>query len=175
MSAIIQFLKLLNEHKEKIIFGVLVIAFIVVGAVLLREKEGGEGGKPPKAGGGRKTPPREAKAYPALLLGNSHPLELLLENAAPEIFVPSESGADGGDDEKKNVWAEIKVKSIFDATRSGSFIAIIEVDKKRMFVREGERFGELSVKRIDGIRKCLTIVRRGSQEEDEEKEFCTED
>ncbi len=174
MSAIIQFLKLLNEHKEKIIFGALVVAFIVVGAVLLREKEDSGGEKPPVAGGGRKTPPREAKTYPSVRLGNHHTLETLMEQAAPGIFAPSEPGTDGSD-EKENIWAEIKVKSIFDATGSGSFVAIIEVDKKRDFVREGERFGEYSVRRIDGVKKCLIIVRRGSQEEDEEKKFCTED
>ena len=44
-----------------------------------------------------------------------------------------------------------------------------------MFVKEGEQFGDYQVTRIDGVKKCLTIVRRGSQTEDNKKEFCTED
>ena len=174
MSAILQFLKLLYEHKEKIILGALVVAFVGVGAVLLRKEPGGDA-PPPEPDGGEKTPPREAGTYPILRLDNRHPLDILIENTGSEIFVQDAVGADGGDGEKKDVWAAIKIKSVFDATRSGSFIAIIEVDKKRMFVREGERFGEYSVTRIDGVRKCLTIVKRGSQKGDEEKEFCTED
>jgi hypothetical protein len=174
LSAILQFLKLLYEHKEKIILGALVVAFIGVGAVLWKKEEKTIS---PEPGGGKKTSVRKAKTYPIMRLGNRHPLDILIENTDMEIFAPSAVVADkgGGKKGKEDVWAEVKIKSVFDATRSGSFIAIIEVNKKRMFVKEGERFQGYSVTRIDGVRKCLTIVKRGSQKGDEEKEFCIED
>lgn len=183
MSSILRFLKLLYEHKEKIILGALVIAFIGVGVDQWRKKKdgnsGGKGGKGPKTveAPKPKQPPRKPKSYGIPQLGNRHPLDKYVEVANAGIFVPpkKETATDKETDKKEPTWAEIKVKSVFDATRSGSFIAIIEVDKKRMFVKEGEVFGEYLLRRIDGVRNCLTIVKRGSQSEEGEKEFCKED
>ena len=175
MSAILVYLRLLYEHKEKIILGALVIAFIGVGADLLKEENSEK--KPPKPPNGNgTTTPREPEKYTAPYLGNLHPRDVIIENTGPEIFTPAE-GPDKTDGEKEAVWAEIIIKSVFDATRSGSFIAIMEVDKKRMFVKEGQQFGDgdYQVTRIDGVKKCLTIVKRGSQSEENKKEFCTED
>ena len=178
MSAILVYLKLLYEHKEKIILGALVIAFIGVSADLLRGENGGpnDPGKkppPPKSGGGTTTP-RKPKEYRAPHLGNLQHREILIENTGPEIFAPAK-GLSKTVAGKEAAWAEIVIKSVFDATRSGSFIAIIEVDGKRDFVKEGQQFGNYQVTRIDGVKKCLTIVRRGSQSEENKKEFCTED
>jgi hypothetical protein len=174
LNAILQFLKLLYENKEKIILAALVVAFIAVGAVLFRgEKDGGPADKKPKTGG---TPEiRDPVTVPLVRLGNQHVLDILIENTSPSIFFPSKVTAGGGDKEKGDVWAEITIKSVFDATNSGSFVAIVEVDKKRRFLKEGDRFGGYSITRIDGIRKCLTIVRRGAQKGEEEKEFCAKD
>jgi hypothetical protein len=92
--------------------------------------------------------------------------------AKKDVFEEPAAKRRGEEEDKPKEWAEIKVKSIFDATRSGSFIAIIEVNNRRRFVKEGEQFDEYTVQRIDGVRNCLTIVRRG---EEGEREFCREE
>ena len=51
-------------------------------------------------------------------------------------------------------------------------IAIIEVDGKREVVKEGGQLGDYSVTRIDGVRNCLTIVKRGSESGEDKREFC---
>ena len=178
MSQILGFLKLLYEHKEKVILGVLVVAFIGVGAVRWKEiKGGGSDGKGGNSAGGSddpkpKTPPRKPEKFPIPQLGNQASLETYFEITDAGIFVrPAAEDKSSGEQEEKK-WAKIRIKSIFDATRSGSFIAIIEVDGKRMFVKEGEQFGEYTVDRIDGVRNCLTIGRRASKSEEDKREFC---
>ncbi len=59
-------------------------------------------------------------------------------------------------------WPDIIVKSIFDPAKSGNYIAIIEINTRKRFVRQGEQFGDYRVQRIDGECGCLTIVRRKS-------------
>ncbi len=69
-------------------------------------------------------------------------------------------------------WPQIVVKSIFDPIRSGSFIAIIEIDHRRRFVKAGERVGDLKILSIDDERGCLTVVKYGPTDEPEVREFC---
>ena len=181
MSAVLAFLKFIYRHKEKIILGVMIVAFAGVASIQWKAKKGGEAdGKGGANTGGivqpddNKTspPPRKPESFVVPPVSNTYPLETYAKLAAKkDIFEePARERRDRGEDKPKE-WAQINVKSIFDATRSGSYIAIIEVDKRRRFVKEGEQFDEYTVQRIDGVRNCLTIVRRG---EEGEKEFCRE-
>jgi hypothetical protein len=68
-------------------------------------------------------------------------------------------------------WPKITVKGISDATRSGDFIAILEVDNKEYFVKVGERIGEYEVQSIDGPINCVTLV----NDRGEIKEFCKQE
>jgi hypothetical protein len=181
LSQILGFLKLLYEHKEKIILGALVVVFVGVGAFQWKEIKGeGSDGKGGSNAGGPvdpkpKTKPRPPTKYPIPQFGNQSSLNTYLEITDPGIFVPpKQEGESKSGEPTEKKWAQIKVKSIFDATKSGSFIAIIEVDRKRMFVKEGEQFGEYSVDRIDGVRNCMTIGRRGSKSGEGKREFCEE-
>ena len=181
LSSILGFLKLLYEHKEKVILGALFVAFIVFGVAQWREKSQDDlddgGKKKPGKKVTRKTGNegvRDPKTYKTPNLGNPQTLERYFELVNGRIFVQRKKEAGSGEDIEAQ-WAEIGVKSIFDATRSGNFIAIIEVDKRRMFVKEGEQFREYTIKRIDGVRNCLTVIRRGSKTGDEEREFCKEE
>jgi len=118
-----------------------------------------------------KPPPRKAQSFVVPPVTNTHPLDTYEKLVSEKIFEePAREKRERGEDKAKE-WAQITVKSVFDPTRSGSYIAIIEVDKRRRFVKEGEQFEEYTVQRIDGVRKCLTIVKRG---EEGEREFCKE-
>jgi hypothetical protein len=178
LSSILALLKLIYENKEKVVLGAVIVAFVGVGAYQWRangsdDSTGNSGGKKPSK------PPRAADTFEAPQIGNQYSLQTILELTAEKKNIFEEPGSEntgsrkGGQQDSE--WAEIVVKSIFDATRSGSYIAIIEVDKRRRFVKEGEHFGEYEVRRIDGVKKCLTMVRRGSGSEGDEKEFCAEE
>ncbi len=178
MSSILAFLKLIYESKEKVVLGAVIVAFVGVGAYQWRAK----GSDDSTGNGGGKKPSkrrRAASSYEVPQIGNQYSLQKILELTAQKKNIFEEPKSEkvgsrkGGQRDSK--WPEIVIKSIFDATRSGSYIAIIEVDKRRRFVKEGEHFGEYEVRRIDGVKKCLTIVRRGSGSEGDEKEFCTEE
>jgi len=184
LSAIIAFLKLVYEHKEKVILGVMIVAFAGVAAYQWKAgKNGGSdgtsGGNSSGANGGEgSASARKPQTYEVTGVANQYPLEKMLQFVKKrDIF--TEAGVAGvgskQGDGKDGMWAEIKVKSIFDPTRSGTYIAIIEVDDRRRFVKEGEHFGEYEIRRIDGVRNCLTIVRRGSGSEGDEREFCKEE
>ncbi len=184
MSAILAFIKLVYEHKEKVILGVMIVAFAGVAAYQWKAgKNGGsdgtsDGNSSGANGGEGAVSARKPKTYKVTGVANQYPLEKTLQFVKKrDVF--AESGIEGAGSkqggEQGGEWAEIKVKSIFDPTRSGSYIAIIEVDDRRRFVQEGERFGEYEIRRIDGVRKCLTIVRRGSGSGGDEKEFCKEE
>jgi len=69
-------------------------------------------------------------------------------------------------------WANIKVKSVFDPTQAGNYVATIEVDKRKRWVKEADRFDGYEVLRIDGTSKCVAIIKLDSKKE---KEFCTEE
>ena len=181
MGAIVAFLKTLYQHKEKIILGILVLAFAGVAVVYLRARKPGnspsdnnKNSKNPKGlvDGWKPAPPRKPQTFKAGSLNNAYPLDMYLKLADKRnIFEkPQKSGGPG---KKKEVqWATIKVKSVFDPTQSGSYIAIIEVDKRSRIVKEGQQFEGYEVRRIDGVRGCLSITMR---ETDEEKEFCKEE
>lgn len=186
MSAVLAFFKFIYEHKEKLILGVLVVVFAGVAFVHVRAKKN-SGSKKENAKNStitgqdkRKGPPRRKPSqYRIPVFGNKYSLETYLRLIKKkDIFKEPEIKKEKPEQEpKKKIprWAEITIKSIFDPTRSGSYIAIIEVDKRRRFVKEGEQFGEYEIRRIDGVRNCLTIVRRGTRGEGEEKEFCKKD
>lgn len=186
MSAVLAFFKFIYEQKEKLILGVLVVVFAGVAFVHVRAKKDSGSKKEnaknsPITGRDKReiVPPREPSQYRVPVLGNKYSLETYLRLIKKkDIFKEPEikrEKPERGLEEKIPRWAGITIKSIFDPTRSGSYIAIIEVDKRRRFVREGEQFGEYEVRRIDGVRNCLTIVRRGTKGEGEEKEFCKKD
>ena len=176
MGAILGFLKLLYEHKEKIILGALIIAFTGVGYD--HWKGSGEGGPPDDNGGGttngkKPPPPPPVGKYEIPNLGNRTTIDVQLANTDENIFVIPETKEGPTDTAQPAEWPTIVIKSIFDATRSGTFIAIIEVNGKREFMKEGEDFQEYyEVRRIDGVRNCLTIVKRKSQSGEDEREFC---
>ncbi len=182
MSAILAFLKLIYEQKEKVILGVMIAAFIGASAYQWKAiKDDGKGGN---TGGGnssggdgkRPSPPvRKPKTFAVPQVANQHSLNTIVELVLKrDIFrAPGTQGpGQGPGSEKSSEWAKITIKSIFDPTQTGAYIAIIEVDGKRRYSREGERFGEYEIRRIDGVRNCLTIVRRGSARGGEEREFC---
>lgn len=180
MSAILAFLRLIYEHKEKIILGVLVLAFAGVAFFQWRAKRGGDSnnsdGKNPDEfiyGDWKPAPPREPKTYKAPPLENEYPLETYYELLGNKNIFGKPRRERGGDkEETEPEWPNIRVKSVFDPTQSGSYIAIIEVDKRSRIVKEGQQFEGFEVRRIDGVRSCLTISRR---QVDEEKEFCKEE
>jgi hypothetical protein len=138
---------------------------------------GSDDGKNPTeelVGGKKPEPPRKPKSYAMPSVGNKYPLTTYFGLVKKNIFGKTlAQGPDGASQEPE--WAAIKVKSIFDPTRSGSFIAVIEADKITRFVKEGESFEGYEVQRIDGVRNCLTIVRRGSGSAKGEREFCKEE
>ena len=72
-------------------------------------------------------------------------------------------------DSRDGDWPNIEVKSVFDSTNSQDFIAILEIDNRRRFVKEGDSFDSYTVLRVDGITKCVAIIKSDSQEEEE---FC---
>lgn len=178
MSAVLTFLKFLYAHKEKIILGAMIIAFAGVAYTQWKSKEdGGAGGRNPDGstqtgGNNGSPPPRKAQSFKIPVVANRYPLHTYIDVTDEGIFKKPEREEPGKEPEKPKEWAQINVKSIFDATRSGSYIAIIEVNKRRRFVKEGEQFDEYRVERIDGVKNCLTIERRG---EEEKREFCKED
>ena len=174
MGAILGFLKSLYEHKEKIILGALVIASIGVGYIKWKDQkspdpDGGETDKIPVASGG----PIDPQSYSVPRIGNSTSLETQWALVDEGIFeIPEREKGPGGD--KVDEWPTIVIRSIFDATKTNNYIAIMEINGKREFKKEGEIFLEsYEVRRIDGVRNCLTIVKRGSS--GEQREFCKED
>jgi len=183
LSSILALFKLIYKNKEKVVLGAVIVAFVGVGVYQWRAK--GSDDSTDNSGddlsGDRKPskPPRGADTFQVPQFGNQYPLPKIIELTAEKknIFeTPKDRKAGSGKGgQQGSKWAKVVIKSIFDATRSGSYIAIIEVDERRRFVKEGERFGEYEVRRIDGVKKCLTIVRRGSGSEGDEKEFCTEE
>jgi hypothetical protein len=175
LGAILGFLKRLYEHKEKIILGALVIASIGVGYFEWTGRQDGpdtKGGEPEIPTVNDKAPvPQE---YPVLGLGNPVPLETQWAMVDEDIFEKPEAEERGPGEDKAAEWPTIVIRSIFDATKSGNFIAIMEINGKREFKKEGEIFLEsYEVRRIDGVRNCLTIVKRGLRSGgEEEREFC---
>ena len=180
MDAILAFLKTLYQHKEKIILGILVLAFAGVGFVQLRGKKnsnspsGQDNNPAPITDGWKPAPARQPQAFAAAgSLDNPYPLDKYLKlTEKRNIFEKPQTASAKGTKDKEVQWASIKVKSVFDPTQSGSYIAIIEVDKKSRIVKEGQQFEGYEVRRIDGVRGCLSITMR---ETDEEKEFCKEE
>ena len=180
MSAILAFLKSLYEHKEKVILGVLFVAFVSVAYIQYKAKKkvasenGGEGSVSiikfdPK-------PPREPATYFVPPFDNPFGVEEHRELVKKrDVFAKPEKAKPGKQQDKKEEWAQIRVKSVFDPTQSGSYIAIIEVNKRSRIVQEGDLFGTYEVERIDGVRNCLTISWREAKEVENRKEFCKED
>ena len=72
-------------------------------------------------------------------------------------------------DSRDGDWPNIEVKSVFEPTNAQDFIAILEIDNRRRFVKEGDSFDSYTVLRVDGITKCVAIIKSDSLEE---KEFC---
>jgi hypothetical protein len=175
LGKLIGFFKSLFEHKEKVVLGVLLIAFIWVSVAQWDEIMGGGSGEEignspaPKPS----DPPRVPQKYGVPKFGNEVPPEDIFELVNAGIFTRPEDVEPGDADKPKvPVWAKINIRSIFDATQSGSFIAIIDVDNIRKFVKEGETFGDYTIKRIDGVKSCITLSRRGSAGSEDTKEFC---
>jgi len=176
LDAIVAFLRLLYEQREKVILGVLLVALSGVAFVQLRPKKNGEpNDKNPEEfinDDWKPASPRAARSYDVLPLINQYPLETYFDFVGGRnIFgrPGKETGGTTGD--KKTEWAELKVKSVFDPTQSGTYIAIIELDKRSRIVKEGQQFEGYEVLRIDGVRRCLTVSRRDTKDE---KEFCQE-
>jgi hypothetical protein len=174
LGAIFGFLKFLYEHKEKIILGALIIAFTGVGYTYWKDKQGGDTPvKPPPVKIDPTDDEIKVQKYRIPNLGNRIPIDQQLALTDEGIFTIPEPTKGDTDTPQADVWPTIVIKSIFDATRSGTFIAIIEVDGKREFMKEGEDFQEYyEVRRIDGVRNCLTIVKSKSKSGEDEREFC---
>ena len=174
MDAIIAFLRPVYEQRDKIILGVLVLALAGVAFVQVRQKKNSDSnGKNPDEfinDGWKPSPARTPQSYDILPLINRYPLESYSEWITEKnIFGKPQKEKGGGPGGKETEWAELKVKSVFDPTQSGSYIAIIELDKRSRIVKEGQQFEGYEVLRIDGVRRCLTVSRRDSKDE---KEFC---
>jgi len=176
LGAILGFFKLLYEHKEKIILAVLIVAVASVGYGYWKKL--GDGTSPTENGNGpgAKPPPPPPPPPPPVeipKLGNVIPLEEEWKLTDESIFTKPVPVEQTEEETQQAEWPKIEVKSIFDATKSGNFFAIIEVNGKREFLKEGAVFNEFyAVKRIDGVRNCLTIVKRRSESGENEKEFC---
>jgi hypothetical protein len=154
----------------------LIIAFAAVGYQQYKLKgslaENGGENNPGKVGGDFSAS-RKAASYSVRPLTNPYPLETYHKLAAKKnIFSRPAKEESKGAQAKKAEWALIKVKSVFDPTQSGSYIAIIEVDKRSRIVKEGQQFDDYEVQRIDGVKSCLSIRMRAL---DEEREFCKEE
>lgn len=179
MSAILAFLKSLYQHKEKIILGILLIAFVSVAYVQVKAKKK----TAPENGGDNPVdiikfdpkPARKAAEYPVPVFDNPFGIKKHLNLIQRDIFVQPKKETTRGKEDKKEEWADIRVKSVFDPTQSGSYIAIIEVDKRSRIVKVGDQFGVYEVERVDGVRNCLTIYWSQAKEVDNRKEFCKED
>ena len=65
--------------------------------------------------------------------------------------------------------ANIKVKSVFDPTMSGTYMARLEIGGRKQFVKEGDQFDDYEVLRIDGEGQCVTLRKSGSAREED---FC---
>lgn len=172
MSSILAFLKAIYEHKEKIILGALIIAFAGVAYVQVKKNQGLEpnGDNPDEIISGDLKPPREPTVFKAPGLGNPYPLQKY-PKLVGDIFSPP-AVERRGPEERELKWAQIRVKSVFDPTQSGSYIAIVEVDNRSRIVKEGQLFDNYEVRRIDGVRSCVIIFRRDT---DEEREFCKQE
>lgn len=175
MSSILAYLKIIYGHKEKVILGILIITFAVVGYQQYKLKKDvivkGKGDQPGELKHDY-SPPRPAASYSVHPLTNPYPLDAYKKLVGRNVFEKPQKEKDRGREEKKAEWANIKVKSVFDPTQSGSYIAIIEVDKRSRIVKEGQKFDDYEVQRIDGVKSCLSI-RMGAL--NEEKEFCKEE
>ncbi len=179
MSAVLAFLKSLYGHKEKVILGVLFIAFVSVAYIQVKEMQSSD------AENGSEDPVniiafeqkerRKPREYPVPSFDNSFDIEKHVDLVRKrDIFAPPKKEPRGGRQDEKEEWAEIRVKSVFDPTQSGSYIAIIEVNKRSRIVKEGDQFGEYEVQRVDGVRNCLTIYWTKAKEVENRKEFCKE-
>jgi hypothetical protein len=185
LSTVLVFFKFLYRQKEKIVLVVMIVAF--AGVIFVQWKSGENDETGGNKGGNSdngiqpiaqpKSPaPRKPLSFKTPPAANEYSAAKYIKVVTPPsggkgIFEKPEKEKRQQESDKPKEWADIKIKNIFDATRSGSYVAIIEVDKRRRFVKEGEQFLEYTVQRIDGVRNCLTIVRRG---EEGEKEFCKE-
>ena len=181
MGAIVSFVKFIYEEKEKIILGILILAFVGVAFVQIRSKKkndsnNGGGKSPEQLVRGNWTPKarRKPQSYNVPAVTSPFPLTKYYELFSNRnIFGrPQKDKAGETVGVKKPEWANIRVKSVFDPTHSGNYIAIIEVNKRSRIVREGQLFEGHEVLRIDGVRNCLTIGRRDLKDE---KEFCKEE
>lgn len=180
MSAIFAFFRIIYEQKEKVILGILVIAFVGVAFLQWKSRKNGnsdsDGGKSVEQlvqGNWKPSPPREPRSYSVPALTSPYKLERYLELiGGRNIFEKPGTQADKGRTIEEARWPAIRVKSIFDPTRSNKYIAIIEVDKHSRIVKEGDEFDGFEVMRIDGIRNCLTIQSSALRED---KEFCKKD
>jgi len=178
LGSILGYLKRAYGHKEKIILGILLIAFIGVGYQQYRLKknvpvENGSGNPGSLNDGWTPSPSRTPTSYSVPPMANPYPLDTYYTLAARKnIFEKPQKEKEKGKKEEAAQWANIKVKSVFDPTQSGSYIAIIEVDKRSRIVKEGQQFDDYEVQRIDGVKSCLSIRMRALNEE---KEFCKEE
>jgi len=180
LGAILAFLKSLYEYKEKVVLGLLIVAFVSMAVVQVRLKKkseaSGNSGKNPDeliSDGWKPAPPRTATQYDVPMLTNPYPLERYYKLLGQKnIFGKPAKDLGKGRGPERTEWLNIRVKSVFDPTQTGNYIAIIEVDKKSRIVKEGQQFEGYEVKRIDGVRSCLTMSWR---ELDEEREFCKEE
>jgi hypothetical protein len=175
LSSILAYLKIIYFHKEKIVFGILIIAFAAIGyqQYKLKGSLAENGGNNPGNKGGDFSPPRKPASYSVRPLTNPYPLDTYHKLVAKKnVFAKPAKEESKAQQGKKVEWATIKVKSVFDPTQSGSYIAIIEVDKRSRIVKEGQQFDDYEVQRIDGVKSCLSIRMRAL---DEEREFCKEE
>lgn len=178
MAAFLAFLKSVYGHKEKIILGILVIIFLGVGYQQYKLKKNYDPNNGKSNPGEsvkdnwKPSPPRKPTQYALRHLENPYPLDTYEKLIAKRnIFEKPQKERAKGKEEKPAEWAKIKVKSVFDPTQSGSYIAIIEVDKRSRIVKEGQQFDDYEVQRIDGVRSCLSIRLRSLNEE---REYCKE-
>ena len=90
MGKLLGFFKLLLEHKEKVVLGALLSAFIWVGVAQWDEIKGGASGNnnDGKKGPKPKVPPREPQEFGVPKLGNEVPLDDLHELVNVSIFAP---------------------------------------------------------------------------------------
>jgi hypothetical protein len=176
LGSIVALLKKIYEQKEKIILGILVVAFAGVAYIQLKKNDDPDNPRPGNSASliGDFTPatPRQMVYVEVPNVGNKYSLETYYNVVAKRNIFRPPGQVDRGGKAEAPQWAQMKVKSVFDPTQSGSYIAVIDVDKRTRIVKEGQLFEGYEVRRIDGVRSCLTIYRRDI---DQEKEFCKEE
>lgn len=78
------------------------------------------------------------------------------------------SGNEAKEEDQSNIvddteWAEFEVKTVFDPTGSGEYVASIRLDGRPKIVSEGAKFEDYEVLKIDGSEKCIIVIKNNSE------------